>query len=100
MDSTWLWVIPISGVLGVAFVIYLAWDVLRRDEGTAEMRAVAATIYEGAIAFIRRQYATIAALAIVVAVVIAVIVSTEQVTETPIRGINLGIMTGVAFLVG
>ncbi len=100
MDSTWLWVIPISGVLGVAFVIYLAWDVLRRDEGTAEMRAVAATIYEGAIAFIRRQYAKIAALAIVVAVVIAVIVSTEQVTETPIRGINLGIMTGVAFLVG
>lgn len=100
MDSTWLWIVPISGILGVAFVAYLAWDVLRRDEGTAEMKAVAATIYEGAIAFIRRQYVTIAGLAIVVAIIIAVLISTEQVTETDIKGINLGWMTGVAFLVG
>lgn len=100
MDSTWLWVIPISGILALAFVLYLAWDVLRRDEGTPEMKAVAATIYEGAIAFIRRQYATIGILALVVAVIIALLVTTEQVTETNISGINLGLMTGVAFLVG
>ena len=74
MNSLWLWVIPISGVLGVAFVAILAWDVLRRDDGTREMRAVAATIYEGAIAFIRRQYATIGILAVVVAVIIMVLV--------------------------
>jgi K(+)-stimulated pyrophosphate-energized sodium pump len=73
---------------------------LSRDEGTADMKAVADTIYEGAIAFIRRQYLTIAVLAIVGAVVITALVSTEQVTETNIRGINLGLMTGVAFLVG
>ncbi len=100
MDSTWLWVIPISGILGLAFVIYLVRDVLRRDEGTPEMRAVAATIYEGAIAFIRRQYLTIGLLSIVVAIIIAVLVSTEQVTETEVKGVNLGLMTGVAFLVG
>ncbi len=98
--STWLWVVPISGILAVLFVVYLAWDVLRRDEGTAEMKAVAATIYEGAIAFIRRQYVTIAALAVIVAIIIGVLVSTEQVTETNIKGINLGWMTAVAFLVG
>jgi K(+)-stimulated pyrophosphate-energized sodium pump len=100
MDPTWLWIIPISGILGVAFVAYLAWDVLRRDEGTRDMKAVADTIYEGAIAFIRRQYATIAALALVVAVIIAIVVSQEQITETPIKGIDLAIRTGVAFLVG
>jgi K(+)-stimulated pyrophosphate-energized sodium pump len=100
MDSTWLWVIPISGILGLAFVVYLVRDVLSRDEGTKEMKAVADTIYEGAIAFIRRQYATIAALAIVVAIIIAVLVSTEQITETPVKGFNLGLMTGIAFLVG
>lgn len=100
MDSTWLWIIPISGILGLAFVFYLAWDVLRRDEGTREMKAVADTIYEGAIAFIRRQYATIGALAIVVAIAIALIVSQEAVTETPVRGLDLALKTGVAFLVG
>ena len=98
--QTWLWIVPISGILGVAFVAYLAWDVLRRDEGTQEMKAVADTIYEGAIAFIRRQYATIAVLAIVVAVIIAFLVSQEQITETNIKGFDLGWMTGVAFLVG
>lgn len=100
MDSTWLWVIPISGILGVAFVVYLIRDVMSRDEGTKEMKAVADTIYEGAIAFIRRQYATIAVLALVVAAIVAVLVTFEQVTETPVRGINLGLMTGIAFLVG
>ncbi len=100
MDSTWLWVIPISGILGVAFVVYLIRDVLSRDTGTREMKAVADTIYEGAIAFIRRQYTTIAALAIVVAIVIAIIVSQEQITETPVKGFDLAVKTGVAFLVG
>lgn len=100
MDQTWLWVIPISGILGVLFVAYLIRNVLSRDEGTQAMKAVADTIYEGAIAFIRRQYATIAALAIVVAVIIAVLVSQEQITETPVRGFQLGLLTGVAFLVG
>jgi K(+)-stimulated pyrophosphate-energized sodium pump len=100
MDSTWLWIIPISGVLGLAFVLYLAWDVLRRDEGTPAMKAVADTIYEGAIAFIRRQYFTIAVLALVVAALVAFIVSLEQHTETPVRGLDLAIRTGVAFLVG
>jgi K(+)-stimulated pyrophosphate-energized sodium pump len=102
MDSTspWLWIIPISGILGVAFVASLAWNVLRRDEGTKEMKAVADTIYEGAIAFIRRQYATIAGLAVVVAVIIAALVSQEQITETPVKGLDLGLMTGLAFLVG
>jgi K(+)-stimulated pyrophosphate-energized sodium pump len=100
MDLTWLWVIPISGILGLAFVVYLVRDVLSRDAGTKEMQDVAATIYEGAIAFIRRQYATIGVLSLVVTIIIAVIVSQEQVTETPFRGLDLAIKTGIAFLVG
>ncbi|MEA2651472.1 MAG: hypothetical protein QOI85_1193, partial [Chloroflexota bacterium] len=30
-----LWVIPIAGVAAIAFALYLAWDVLRADTGTA-----------------------------------------------------------------
>jgi hypothetical protein len=82
MDSTWLWVIPISGILALAFVIYLVRDVLSRDEGTPEMKAVSDTIYEGAIAFIRRQYVTIAVLSVVTAIVVAILVSQETITET------------------
>ncbi len=96
-----IWIVPLSGVLGLAFVAYLAWDVLHRDTGTKEMQAVAATIYEGALAFIRRQYLTIAILAIVTGVVIGVLVGAfETFSETGIVGTELGIKTAIAFLVG
>ncbi|MGE5141203.1 MAG: sodium/proton-translocating pyrophosphatase, partial [Rudaea sp.] len=95
------WVIPISGVLTLVFVAYLAWDVLRRDTGTVEMQAVGNTIYEGAVAFIRRQYLTIGGLALITAVLITILIaSLERVSETPITGWDLGIRTGIAFLVG
>lgn len=94
-------IVPISGLLGLLFVAYLAWDVLRRDSGTKEMQAVAATIYEGAIAFIRRQYLTIAILAIVTGIVIGVLVGAfETFSETGVIGPELGVKTAIAFLVG
>ncbi|MBI3913315.1 MAG: sodium-translocating pyrophosphatase [Chloroflexi bacterium] len=96
-----VWIVPVSGVLALAFVVYLAWDVLRRDTGTKEMQAVAATIYEGALAFIKRQYLTIGILAIVTGVIIGVLVGAfETISETGIVGAELGIKTAVAFLVG
>ncbi len=96
-----VWIVPLSGVLGLAFVAYLAWDVLRRDTGTKEMQSVAATIYEGALAFIKRQYLTIGVLAVITGVVIGVLVGAfETISETGIVGAELGIKTAVAFLVG
>ena len=73
-SSLQLIILP-SGLIAVAFALYLARDVLRRDTGTKEMEAVAATIFEGAVAFIRRQYSTIAILALVGAVGIAILIS-------------------------
>ena len=56
IDATTLQLIILpAGIIAVLFAIYLARDVLSRDTGTDEMRAVAGTIFEGAVAFIRRQ---------------------------------------------
>ena len=63
------------GIIAVVFAIYLARCVLAHDTGTQAMQDVAGTIYEGAVAFIRRQYATIAVLALVGAVVIGVVIA-------------------------
>jgi K(+)-stimulated pyrophosphate-energized sodium pump len=95
--------IPIAGLLAVGFAIYLARDVLSRDTGTKEMMEVSATINEGAVAFIKRQYSTIGVLALVGAVVIGIVISvfeTEKVADTGTFGTALGIRTGFAFLVG
>src|SRR5215218_5353322 len=104
MDPSVLqWIIPIAGIAAVLFALYLARDVLSRDTGTQAMQDVAATIFEGAVAFIRRQYTTIGILAIAGAVVIAIVIGLVEgpnVADTPISGFDLGIRTGIAFLVG
>ena len=95
--------IPIAGLLAVGFAIYLARDVLSRDTGTKEMMEVSATINEGAVAFIKRQYLTIGVLAIVASVAIFAIISaleTKSVADTSHVGIDIGIRTGLSFLVG
>src|SRR6187397_2379631 len=98
------WVIPIAGIAAILFAIYLARDVLSRDQGTEAMQDVAGTIFEGAVAFIRRQYTTIGIIAVIGAVVIGVVIA---LVETPavadvqsMAGIPIGIMTAFAFLVG
>jgi K(+)-stimulated pyrophosphate-energized sodium pump len=101
-DLLQLIILP-AGIIAVLFALYLARDVLARDTGTKAMEDVAGTIFEGAVAFIRRQYTTIGVLAIVGAVVIAAVITifeTKDVADTPIFGIDLGWRTGVAFLVG
>ncbi|MGZ8527641.1 MAG: sodium/proton-translocating pyrophosphatase, partial [Candidatus Limnocylindrales bacterium] len=92
-----------AGLIAVLFAVYLARDVLRRDQGTEAMQDVAGTIFEGAVAFIRRQYTTIGILALVGAVVVGVVITvfeTEAVADTDIFGPALGFRTGIAFLVG
>jgi K(+)-stimulated pyrophosphate-energized sodium pump len=92
-----------AGLIAVLFAVYLARDVLRRDAGTQAMQDVAGTIFEGAVAFIRRQYTTIGVLALVGAVVVGVVITvfeTEAVADTDVFGPALGFRTGIAFLVG
>jgi K(+)-stimulated pyrophosphate-energized sodium pump len=98
------WVIPIAGLAAIAFALYLASDVLRRDKGPQAMQDVADTIREGADAFVKRQYTTIGMLALVGAVLIGIViylVETPDVADVPeLAGAPIAIMTAVAFLVG
>src|SRR6266540_322427 len=84
------WVIPVAGLAAIAFALYLAWDVLRSDIGTEAMQEIAGTIFEGALAF---------GGAVLIGLVIA-LVEGKEVADTSIYGTELGIRTGVAFLVG
>src|SRR5688572_1785721 len=97
------WIIPIAGIAAVVYAIWLARDVLSRDKGPQAMQDVAGTIQEGANAFIRRQYSTIGLLAVVGTLVVAAviaIVETQEVADTSVFGWELGLYTGIAFLVG
>jgi K(+)-stimulated pyrophosphate-energized sodium pump len=90
-----LWpVIPIAGFGAMLFAFWLARDVLGRDKGTEAMQEVGALIFEGAQAFLFRQYRTIALLAVVTAVVIGVIVGIFDESSED------GILTAIAFIAG
>jgi K(+)-stimulated pyrophosphate-energized sodium pump len=96
-------IIPLAGLAAVLFAIYLARWVIAQDQGTQAMQDVASTIYEGAVAFIRRQYVTIGVLALVASVIVGAviaIVNTPEVSDTTINGVQLGVYTAIAFLVG
>jgi len=105
MDATALQlIIPVAGVAAILFALYLARDVLSRDTGTQAMRDVGDMIREGADAFVKRQYTTIALLALAGAVVIGVViglVETEDVADVrELAGGPIGFFTAMAFLVG
>ena len=103
MGETINLIIPVAGIAAVLFAIYLARWVIAQDQGTQAMQDVAATIYEGAVAFIRRQYVTIAVLAVVASVIVGAViavVNTPEVSDTTINGFQLGVYTAIAFLVG
>src|SRR5437667_1588848 len=86
-------VIPIAILAGLGFAGILARDVLRRETGPDGMREIADAIRQGARAFLRRQYKTIAFIAAILAVLFAVALGLQ-------RGLVLGLETAGAFALG
>ena len=82
------------GLITVLFAVFLAWDVLHRDLGTDKMQEISNMIHEGAMAYLRRQYTTIAGLAVVTSVLIGVLIGAVE------HSSNTGVLTAIAFLFG
>src|SRR5271170_6276399 len=68
----YLWIALGVGLLALVAALLLARAVIASDTGTVEMQSISNAIREGAEAFLRRQYRTIGAIALVLAVVVFV----------------------------
>ncbi|HXZ04371.1 MAG TPA: sodium/proton-translocating pyrophosphatase, partial [Ktedonobacteraceae bacterium] len=102
MNTNYYILVPIIiGVLAVLFAVYLARYVLNKDMGTPAMQKVADAIFKGAMAFLNRQYRTIAILAIFAAIVVGLVLALLGLT-TKSNAIDwsLGWHTSLAFLIG
>jgi K(+)-stimulated pyrophosphate-energized sodium pump len=71
MDLVWICVI--AGLVGAAVVAYFVRYVLRQDEGSKKVQETSRAIREGAMAFIGREYRTLAIVVVVVAIILAVV---------------------------
>ena len=98
------WVVPVAGIVTVIFAVWLAINVMRRPTGTPKMKEIGDMIFEGAWAFLKRQYSTIAIYSIIVAIIIGVIVAVlppeEALQKAGYDPMSIGWHTALAFLVG
>jgi K(+)-stimulated pyrophosphate-energized sodium pump len=74
-----------SAGLAILYGVYLIAWVLRKPQGNERMREIAAAIQEGAMAYLRRQYTTIAGVAVVLVLLI---------------GLKLSWQAAIGFLIG
>ena len=82
---TTLWLIILCGVLALVYAIWATFSVMQADPGSQRMQEIAAAVREGAQAYLRRQYATIGVVGIVIFVIV---------------GYFLGWLVGIGFAVG
>ena len=62
-----------AGVLALVFALILVLRLLRAPQGDEEMQSIARAIQEGALAFLRREYAALAVFVVIVTVVLVVV---------------------------
>ena len=82
---TTLWLIVGCGVLAIVYGIWATLSVLSADQGNARMQEISAAVREGAQAYLKRQYSTIAIVGVVIFLII---------------GFTLGWLVAIGFAVG
>jgi K(+)-stimulated pyrophosphate-energized sodium pump len=64
--SNYLWLVIAAGALGVLYGLVQTASLMKASTGNDKMREIAAAIQEGASAYLRRQYTTIAMVGVVI----------------------------------
>ncbi len=81
----------VAAFVGIAYGVYLIQWILKLDEGSDKMKAIARAIQEGANAYLNRQYTTVAYVAAGIFVILWV---------AGLWSPKFGLLTAVGFLIG
>src|SRR4029079_19657552 len=80
-----LWLIVLCGLLSIIYAVWAVRTVLAADAGHPRMQEIAAAVREGAQAYLKRQYTTIAGVGVVIFLIL---------------GYFLGWLVAFGFLIG
>src|SRR5262245_11111259 len=91
-SAAWFWLIfsAVTALLAIAVGFYLVRGVLASDQGTPSMIEIAGAIQEGAMAYLKRQFKTIAVILVPLAIVVFV-TSTEVLKPEHFNGGSPGL---------
>jgi K(+)-stimulated pyrophosphate-energized sodium pump len=105
-----LWFAIVAGVIGLIAAAITAIGVLRKDQGSGEVREIGNLIKEGANAFLKREYLILSVFVVVVAVIIGIFVDFNLLDNDKIDELNdtartagvdaKGPWTAIAYLFG
>jgi len=101
-EMMWLWASAATALLAILVGFVLMRGVLAADQGTAKMQEIAAAIQEGAMAYLRRQFKTIAVI-LVPLVAVVYFTSTAVLKPDGTEALSLaqsGTFRTLAFLAG
>src|SRR4030065_1447434 len=97
------WIVPAAGVITIIFAAFLVINVMKRPRGTPKVKEIGDIILQGAWAFLKRQYSTIAMYSVAIAIIIGVLVGVLGHTGLEKHGysaLDVGWGPSIAFLVG
>ena len=96
-----IYLAPIGSVLALCFAGYLAYSILKKSEGTDEMKRIANAVRQGANAYLKRQYSGVAIFFAVMVVILAALAITGHLTPfVPFAFLTGGFFSGLSGFLG
>jgi K(+)-stimulated pyrophosphate-energized sodium pump len=68
-----MWITWVGSIAALAFALYLAISIMRKDGGTDRMKEISKAVQEGAMAYLKQQYSVVGLVFIIVSVLLAVL---------------------------
>ncbi|MDD4716290.1 MAG: sodium/proton-translocating pyrophosphatase, partial [Oscillospiraceae bacterium] len=92
----------IYGIIAISAIaiILLFRYVFKQSKGTEDMQEISSAIKDGAMAFLYRQYKSIAVIVVVALVIIMAAVYYGDIAKGSAVALNIAIHTGIAFVIG
>lgn len=98
-----VWIALVASIIALLFCVFLAINILKKDEGTEEMKRIATAVREGANAYLKRQYIVVGIFFVVVFVILLFMaLSDKEYLKLPVPFAFLrgGIFSGLCGYIG
>ena len=101
MGGNLLWLAPLGSIIALSFAAYLAFFILKQEEGNAKMREIAKAVRIGAQAYLKRQYLGVSIFFIVVFFILLFLAFKNYlVIFVPFAFLSGGLFSGLSGFIG